>query len=368
MTRLAVLAPSVAAAALLSIADRADAAEGYGWLWAHDSTATYEYVPSTTYQFNWHGDNTVLRQSVGRYSVYLPGLGGADGNVQVTAYGTDSHHCKVGSWGGVSEQTVDVRCFDSAGAPVDARFTVLFQSHSDFSPYSDGAAAYLWANNPTSPSYTPSTTYQFNSEGLSNTITRSGPGVYDVRVAGIDAIGGTALVTAYGSSSHRCKVGYWGQSGADTVVRVYCHDTNGARVDSMFTFSFANDTGLSYAGADYGSDAGAFTWTGGSTAGTIALPTAYSYHPPYLTGSVGTRTRNATGRYTVRFDGLEWWPGASTLALVTAYGSDASQCKVEGWYSSGGDAVVNVRCTNTAGVLVDSFFTLTFQTDMEPLI
>jgi hypothetical protein len=299
--------------------------------------------------------------------VYMPDLGGSDGNVQVTAYGSDNTHCKVALWSSLgSERSIEVRCFNSAGNAADARFTVLYQGHGPFDVYAEGAAAYLWANSPTSASYTPSALYQFNSEGGTNTITRTAAGTYDVRLAGISTQGGTVLVTAYGTSSDRCKVGSWLPSGADTVVRVYCHSVAGLPTDSMFTLSYTVDTVPVGAGDRYGSLYGAYTWTGGSVPGTTALSSTYSWS--VFSASVGTRTRVSTGRYTVTFDGLSWAPDTRTLALVTAYGSSAGYCKVESWLESAGDTVVNVRCYDGSGVLADSMFDLTFQTTMVPLI
>ena len=66
------------------------------------------------------------------------------------------------------------------------------------------------ADAPTAASYTPNLTYQFNSTGAVNTITRSGVGVYTVHFPGLDGNGGTALVTAYGGGNESCKVASWG--------------------------------------------------------------------------------------------------------------------------------------------------------------
>lgn len=42
----------------------------------------------------------------------------------MTAFGSESEHCKVELWTTVSG--AQVRCFTNAGAPVDARFTIAF--------------------------------------------------------------------------------------------------------------------------------------------------------------------------------------------------------------------------------------------------
>jgi Trypsin len=59
--------------------------------------------------------------------VYLVAFAGAPrnigGNVQVTAYGSTTNHCKVGSWG---QDNASVFCFDAAGNPADTRFVVRY--------------------------------------------------------------------------------------------------------------------------------------------------------------------------------------------------------------------------------------------------
>src|SRR5205814_9006899 len=75
---------------------------------------------------------------------------------------------------------------------------------------------YVWANDPSAAaSYTPSTTFQYNSSGALNTVTRSGTGVYDVKFPGLVHLGagGTVSVTAYGSGNETCKVFNWAESG-----------------------------------------------------------------------------------------------------------------------------------------------------------
>ena len=49
--------------------------------------------------------------------------------------------------------------------------------------------AYVWANNPTAASYTPSTTYSHNSSGSPVSITRSSAGRYAVTFAGLGGSG-----------------------------------------------------------------------------------------------------------------------------------------------------------------------------------
>lgn len=81
--------------------------------------------------------NTVTRQSVGNYKVSLPGLGVAcqgiclalTGIPQVTAFGNNSHYCKVKNWVTVNADGtahVDVACYNASGTAVDSNFTLLY--------------------------------------------------------------------------------------------------------------------------------------------------------------------------------------------------------------------------------------------------
>jgi choice-of-anchor B domain-containing protein len=107
----------------------APVAAEFGYAWADDATAD-RYAPSTTYSHNLSGGPIeITRSGTGTYAVRFAGLGGAGtagGHVQVTAYGPESETCKVERWNSSGADFVaDVRCFDTAGKPADARYTVL---------------------------------------------------------------------------------------------------------------------------------------------------------------------------------------------------------------------------------------------------
>jgi len=103
-------------------------AQKSGYVWA-DNPASASYTPSTMYSFNSSGGAiTINRSGVGTYAVKFSGLGGgpsAGGNVQVTAYGAGSESCKVMNWGsGGPDFTINVRCLNSSGGPVDTRYSI----------------------------------------------------------------------------------------------------------------------------------------------------------------------------------------------------------------------------------------------------
>jgi hypothetical protein len=103
-----------------------------------------------------------------------------------------------------------------------------------------GPRAYVWANQQGAASYTPSLSYQYNSTGGTNTITRSGVGVYQVRLPGAGNVSGHVQVTAYGSGSTRCKVQSWTSTVTAKLVNVRCFDTAGAPADSRDVVDFVH--------------------------------------------------------------------------------------------------------------------------------
>jgi hypothetical protein len=210
-------------------------AQQQAYLWANSPTSA-SYVPSRFYSFNSRGGtNRVTRSGVGVYQASLPGFTTVGGNVQITGYGTSSGYCKVSSWG---VSTVNVRCFTAVGAPADSMWSLRYTDRHVANDARRGA--YVWANNPTSPLYTPSATYRWHSQGNVITISRSGTGSYLVRIPNMVAYNRTsAMVTGYGSSNTTCAVGSWVSDGAGgTNVRVYCRTPAGALTDTYFTLSY----------------------------------------------------------------------------------------------------------------------------------
>jgi hypothetical protein len=205
------------------------------YLWAHSPTSA-SYLPSRFYSSNsLGGTNRVTRLGVGVYQASLPGFTRVGGNVQVTAYGSDSRYCKVSSWGVAA---VNVRCFTAAGALADSMWSLRYTDRHVANDARRGA--YVWANNPTSLLYTPSTTYQWHSQANTITIARSGTGNYLVRIPNMVAYNRTStMVTGYSSSNATCAVGSWTSNGAGgTNVRVYCRTPAGALTNTYFTLSY----------------------------------------------------------------------------------------------------------------------------------
>jgi hypothetical protein len=189
------------------------------------------YAPPAAQSWNPGGAINVSRTGVGLYTVTFTDLGiliGAyGGHVQVSAVGTSSAYCKIGSWGGSPNLDVSVRCFSSAGVAIDSKFNLLFLLPA---PH----LAYVWADQPVAGSYSPSPFFRFNPSGAPVIISRTAPGSYRVTWQGADPQiidGGDVQVTAYGAGNAQCKVINW--SGDNVFVR--CFGPTGVPMDSQFT-------------------------------------------------------------------------------------------------------------------------------------
>jgi hypothetical protein len=321
----------------------------FGYVWA-DQPTNPSYTPSTFYQKNSQGrTNTITRQGVGQYTVNFPALAGTNGGtVNVTAYGSGTSYCGVVSWGGSPDVSVSVRCADTNGSLVDSYFDATYTEKTKLA----GKFGYVWADQPTSASYTPSTFYQYNSKGLTNTITRNGTGSYVVKFPGLwrATNGGTVKVTTYGPVSTRCKVTSWGPSGADVFVGVLCVNSFGTPVDSYYTMTYANKINLLGSGSPYG-----YAWADQPGSASYTPSTFYSASKPV--GTIGI-TRSGTGTYTVAFNGVG--TGLKSDVQVTAYGGTTNECRTTGWGPNATGQSIGVSCYDTNGSLVDTYYTIQF--------
>jgi hypothetical protein len=210
-----------------------------------------------------------------------------------------------------------------------------------------GAYGYVWADDVTSATSTPSLAYQKNSTGATNTLARTGTGAYTITFPNLRMNAGTVNVTAYGTGSEMCKVQNWLAGAGGLAVKVLCFTAAGAPADVRFTATFARPVGGSRWGYVWGNLPGAASYTPDSR------------YQDNATGASNTITRLSTGRYEVRLPGIG---GAGGAAKATAYGGGSEACKVEGWSQNGADELVTVQCTTAAGVATDTKFTMTFHT------
>jgi hypothetical protein len=293
------------------------------YAWANNSTSA-SYTPSRFYSNNPSGGAiTATRLGVGDYRMTFTGHNMGNGTVQATAYGSDAR-CTVGGW---STVTINVDCYDVTGARVDTRYTVRHTNDTD--------AAYAWANDPTTASYTPSTIYSNNPGGGAITANRTGVGQYNVVFTGQNVNSGDVQVTAYNSSAN-CTSAGWG--GSTLFVTCYAAGTS-TPVDSLYTVLWTADADQAYA---WGNDPTAASYTPSST---------YSNNP---SGGGITITRSGDGAYVVEF--TDHTISGNGNVLVTSYSTDG-YCGITSW---GGDSIGVVCRDAVTGAAEDNYFDVLF--------
>lgn len=268
------------------------------------------------------------------------GLGdGLHSNVQINGPGG----CSAVKWSSPNklDVVVEVQCQSYPPGGPD----VFYQSRSSWS--GAGGLAFLWADQPSAANYTPNTSYQFNSTGSVNTITRTAQGRYSAHLPGLDAKGGTALVTAYGSQPAKCEIAGWreqtslsagpkkvappppvvvvGLPSFTTAVDVACFDASGQPADERFSLAYSIGATI---GVGPSTPTGAYAWV--DNAQTDGQP--HISNPAYQFNSMGngllTVQRVYPGRYVVSVPvaGIDFSQSRFSI-LVSAYGTPAVYCR-----------------------------------------
>ena len=324
-----------------------------GWVYADQESAASQYTPSAGSLNSASQPNAIIRIGIGTYRVVLGGLGvggndGVGGIAHATAHQNDASSCIVDNWGpNMGAQLVDVRCFDGAGSGTDARFDLVWTRPAP----GPELRAYLYANEPSENDYVPDVTYQYNSTGALNTISRLAPGTYRATMPGIAT--GTAvgiMLSAYGSPS-RCRVlGYGLDVEQRFGVDVECLDLAGTAADGFFTLSAFRAAPL-----------GAFPFANSAylRMRNPAMPEVGPAEQYNNTGAPNTVTRLSTGRYSARL-GMMGSFGANGNVHVTAVGTGATHCKEESQTISDSDAVIVVLCFD-GSTAADAEFLLTYE-------
>ena len=344
------------------------------YLWA-DQPSADAYTPNEGAQFNSAGQtNTIVRTGVGAYTLTFPGITTVTANVHVTASSGSAEGselvpgttCKVATAavagaGGLEQFVV---CFNAAGEPADSGFSFLLNAGDMFL---GEHGAYLWANDPTSDSYTPDEHYQYNSTSALNTVTKSEVGHYQVLLPGLAAFTGNIQVTAASGSTLgevpavSCGMSGTGDAGGDARgVSVRCADRSGTAVDSGFTLLFVVGVADPATGASIWARGGYAKITHSSVSNKYDAGAHFQFNS---NGGFNQIQRTAVGMYTITFPNV----GAEAGNVqVTAWGTEhpSAVCSVSYWDiqegTDGKNFIVNAACYDAAGNPVDSFLWVTY--------
>lgn len=199
---------------------------------------------------------------------------------------------------------------------------------------------YVVANSSSSSSYTPGN--QANSEGATNTVARTGTGIYTVSMPKLgSALYGNVHVETYFGSANRCKVASRGANGSTTLIGVQCTTPAGAPANTTFLARFEVNETKRTASAGYL---------------TSLQPTAAAHTPALSlqansTGATNTVTRTGVGSYLAKLPGLT----GTVTPHVTAVGTDTNVCQVSTWLTTS----FSVKCFTRTGAPADTAFSLT---------
>jgi hypothetical protein len=289
----------------------------------------------------WPDTTTVTPLSPpGRWAVTFPGQGIDGGVVHVTGIqdatvNPPGRWCQADDWGPNSsgDEVVQVSCH-KPGGPLDPApgFSVTFSHSSGISipglyGYIDGSA-------------TGTINDQYNSVGLTNSVTRTSAGKYTVIFPGLGTPspnGGGVQVTAVNpDDGARCKVAAWSSTSALQALQIQCFDPTGTQSDTRFTVTFQYQRSL----YGQGSPLKRFGYLYN---GPPPVPPATNFNS---SGTPNILT-SAPPVWQVGFPNIALSPGN---AQVTAFGPTSDFCGLLlPWFAPGTTLVAVVNCFTNAG-------------------
>lgn len=172
-------------------------------------------------------------------------------------------------------------------------------------------------------------------------------GRYQVKFPGQGAPNGVVHVTAINTAPHWCQAENWFQSGADEIVNIRCYRVGGVLDLTSFSAFFVRASG--------GPAPGPYGYVDSQPNG--ALVSQYN-----SAGAPNTSTPLGVGQWQVKFPGLVAGGTLDGSLQATAVNPQTgARCKIRGWTSSAAGQDVRVLCFNSAGALMNTRFTLTYQ-------
>ncbi|GAB2592976.1 hypothetical protein [Kribbella endophytica] len=194
---------------------------------------------------------------------------------------------------------------------------------------------------------TSGTTTAYGTWPAPTTVTVVGVGRYQVKFPGQGAPNGVVHVTAVNNAPHWCQAENWFQSGADEIVNIRCYRVGGALDPSGFSAFFVRASG--------GPAPGPYGYVDSAASG--ALVSQYN-----SVGAPNTSTPTGVGQWLVKFPGLvTGGPLDGSVQATAVNAATGARCKVSAWLSTAGGQEVKVLCFNSAGALLNTRFTLTYQ-------
>jgi hypothetical protein len=182
--------------------------------------------------------------------------------------------------------------------------------------------------------------------GSMATITQITTGKYMVRFPCSASSNGIVHVTAVDDNARYCEIESWGDAaGGDKVVTVLCFK-GPARDDSKFTVMYTRSSGAAPIGAH---------------AYVYSDPTGFPISNFNSAGPANSITHLGTGRWEVKLPLLSTGTYDGDLQATAVHPNDAPRrCKIDNWFNSFPDYRVLILCTDPNGVLIDTWFTMSY--------
>jgi hypothetical protein len=202
---------------------------------AHTPDPTYDYVSTGHFLF-------VARKATGSYTVTIPGVAKADGDLLINPYqaSTELRRCQIRDWAlAGTDVKAHVDCVNLKGVAKDGQFNILYLRHVTLEGFGGKPGASLFADKPTTASYHPAAARDWSTSGKAATVTRTSKGVYAVTLPGMPS-GGAAVVSSYGpkNAPRQCQIGSIRTDGAPQRVVVRCFTHAGVPADTRFVLSY----------------------------------------------------------------------------------------------------------------------------------
>ena len=180
------------------------------------------------------------RVGTGVFSVKVPGMANAVGNVQVSAQANSHISCRATNLGRSGDaKVVGIACRDRMGALIDTGFLFAFTSGRGLTGVPGRKAAFLLAGKPKARSYRPGTGLWFSSAGTDPIVARNEVGTYLVTLPHMPR-GGSAELTPIGEGRARCTLTRIRIDGAPQRIGVRCQLPNGDPADTKFSLSYTH--------------------------------------------------------------------------------------------------------------------------------
>ncbi|MEU7819315.1 hypothetical protein [Catellatospora sp. NPDC049111] len=178
------------------------------------------------------------------------------------------------------------------------------------------------------------------------TVAPLGVGLYQVTFPGQAAPGGVVHVTAITNGPRWCQAETWFPSGVNEIAIIRCYRVGGVPDNSGFSAFFTMASGVGASGP-YGY--------------VDTQPTGVIISQYNAAGAANLVTPLGVGQWSVKFPNIGSGGPIDGSAQVTAVASVGTRCKIRNWTSIPAQQEVIVFCFNSAGALVNSRFTVSYQ-------